>query len=325
MNNKNNQETDKRKQVGKILIISFIIIILLASIVIIIYPLESNSNYTKIVSGSFMIFFASIIFGLLFGFLFGVPKAKGKKILVDRPLSENKEESVNSNYDTNTNLEDISDWLTKIIVGVGLTQLQNIDPALGKLSDYLSFSLGITYFTDKNILISASGYIYTLLLYGSIAGFIFGYVCTRIYLPFLFFKFSEQMAINELKEELLKLNEKLGENDITANMYSALYEENGFNEAIKIGKSYLDDGNNPMNVHFWIYLCCAYSQKYEDNPKDSEVRNEALKYAKKAIETEREFALNILRYLWDPNLHGNGVENDLEIFYQDSDFKTLLG
>jgi hypothetical protein len=47
-----------------------------------------------------------------------------------------------SQDETNTNLEQVSDWLTKIIVGVGLTQIGRVLPALTKLSENLKAPLG---------------------------------------------------------------------------------------------------------------------------------------------------------------------------------------
>jgi hypothetical protein len=55
---------------------------------------------------------ASLITGGFFGFLFGIPRS----LSTPGP----------SFVQPNTNLEQISDWLTKILVGVGLTQIGTI-------------------------------------------------------------------------------------------------------------------------------------------------------------------------------------------------------
>jgi len=55
---------------------------------------------------------ASTVAGSLVGFLFGVPQYR-------RP-DHSSTRNANSTTTPNTNLEQISDWLTKIIVGVGL-------------------------------------------------------------------------------------------------------------------------------------------------------------------------------------------------------------
>jgi hypothetical protein len=47
-------------------------------------------------------------------------------------------------YRPNTNLEQISDWLTKILVGVGLTQLAQVRSGAAVLSEALKPVLGNT-------------------------------------------------------------------------------------------------------------------------------------------------------------------------------------
>ena len=45
-------------------------------------------------------------------------------------------------YQGNTNLEQVSDWLTKIIVGIGLVQIGHIVPALSKFAESMKAPLG---------------------------------------------------------------------------------------------------------------------------------------------------------------------------------------
>jgi hypothetical protein len=45
-------------------------------------------------------------------------------------------------YQANTNLEQVSDWLTKIIVGIGLVQIGHVVPALSKLAESMKEPLG---------------------------------------------------------------------------------------------------------------------------------------------------------------------------------------
>jgi hypothetical protein len=68
---------------------------------------------------------ASGLVGGLLGFLFGIPRTvQGTGASTSGPQ-----------YDANTNLEQVSDWLTKILVGVGLVQIGRALPALGKLAE----------------------------------------------------------------------------------------------------------------------------------------------------------------------------------------------
>ena len=72
---------------------------------------------------------ASLSVGGLAGFLFGVPRSLQTPVLP--PVggdgrSQKQADEIAARYATNTNLEQISDWLTKILVGVGLTQIGTI-------------------------------------------------------------------------------------------------------------------------------------------------------------------------------------------------------
>ncbi len=80
---------------------------------------------------------ASLVTGLLLGFLFGIPKA----LQNDHP-----ESGLQRAYATNTNLEQISDWLTKILVGVGLVEMGKISARFGELTEEVggTFAVGST-------------------------------------------------------------------------------------------------------------------------------------------------------------------------------------
>ncbi|MDB5020626.1 MAG: hypothetical protein JWQ28_1753 [Pedobacter sp.] len=67
---------------------------------------------------------AIFMLGLFVGFLFGIPK--------------NVSKNASGTYTSNTNLEEISDWLTKILVGLGLTQISFIPTKVESIVAYLS-------------------------------------------------------------------------------------------------------------------------------------------------------------------------------------------
>jgi len=73
----------------------------------------------------------------------------------------------------NTNLEEISDWLTKIIVGVSLVELRKALAALEGAAELIAKSIGGT---------GQVSFAYALMLYFSISGFLGAYLLTRLYL-----------------------------------------------------------------------------------------------------------------------------------------------
>jgi hypothetical protein len=67
---------------------------------------------------------AAFLGGALLGFLFGIPRSLAVEATPAGTTAEPVEAGQRAAlYRSNTNLEQISDWLTKILVGVGLVEL----------------------------------------------------------------------------------------------------------------------------------------------------------------------------------------------------------
>jgi hypothetical protein len=98
--------------------------------------------------------------GICIGFLFGIPRA---------PTVE--DEDGKRRYGVNTNLEQISDWLTKIIVGVSLIQLRAVPGYVSRLLQRLGPSFG-----------GDLGFVLSILVGYSVCGFLVGYLLTRLYM-----------------------------------------------------------------------------------------------------------------------------------------------
>jgi hypothetical protein len=77
----------------------------------------------------------AFVAGGLLGFLFGIPRS-----LAGPEGAEDKASA--GAYRPNTNLEQISDWLTKILVGVGLVQFTTLARHAGDLVTFLGPALG---------------------------------------------------------------------------------------------------------------------------------------------------------------------------------------
>lgn len=122
---------------------------------------------------------ASAMAGALLGFLFGIPRAlqAGERVTPETTTSNASASTgpeQKAAYGANTNLEQISDWLTKILVGVGLTQLGNLGGALQSVTAFIAPGLQVTGHPEVMAL--------AILLYFSISGFLFGYLWTRLYM-----------------------------------------------------------------------------------------------------------------------------------------------
>jgi CheY-like chemotaxis protein len=118
--------------------------------------------------------------GALIGFLFGIPRVLQTADPVSAiPETGEKQPTPNINrpiyrMQVNTNLEQISDWLTKIIVGFGLIELRNVPEHLNKVTLFIANGLGSP--PQAQVLAIA------LVLYFFVVGFLGGYLMTRIYL-----------------------------------------------------------------------------------------------------------------------------------------------
>ena len=95
----------------------------------------SWSNGIKLIGAGLFLAGSSTVVGSLIGFLFGVPRSrtvdsrtKGESELrgIDSASGEPVRTTSGRGTEPNTNLEQVSDWLTKIIVGVGLTHFPAI-------------------------------------------------------------------------------------------------------------------------------------------------------------------------------------------------------
>lgn len=131
---------------------------------IVIYALSVPVNFAAVVSVGAMTGAAAFVAGGLLGFLFGVPKAPEGD-------TEGSQVTRHARYRVNTNLEQISDWLTKILVGVGLIQLRQIAAAAIGLISVVAKGMG----GSASARIVAGG----ILVYFLGNGFLSAYYVTR--------------------------------------------------------------------------------------------------------------------------------------------------
>ena len=125
--------------------------------------------------------------GALVGFVFGIPRSlqgsgggstaaasgsvtgagEAGAASASQPNSRN-----DAHYGANTSLEQISDWLTKILVGVGLTQLTQLPGALESYAAYIGAALpGMT---------GSAVFVGAFTLHLTVCGFLAGYLWTRL-------------------------------------------------------------------------------------------------------------------------------------------------
>jgi hypothetical protein len=141
---------------------------------------------------------ACLTVGALVGFLFGIPRVEQ---LAPPPAGDpNKPRPATAleaaaadayRQRVNTNLEQISDWLTKIIVGLGLIELRNVPGYLQSVAAYQADG------ADQSPAFAAS-----LVVYFALLGFFSGYLLTRLFL-------SPAFALADQFEDLRRLLRKV--------------------------------------------------------------------------------------------------------------------
>lgn len=134
---------------------------------------------------------AALLAGVLLGFLFGLP----------RVAVRGNPDAGSSGLETNSNLDEVSDWLTKILVGLGLVQLGRISHAVSGIGRELAPGLGGVP--------GAKGFAIALLIYAAIDGFLIGYIWTRVDLSRVFQRAHENLRNPVVEEGVRAYNQVL--------------------------------------------------------------------------------------------------------------------
>jgi hypothetical protein len=95
--------------------------------------LYTDFNWPRVIIAASAAGAAGAVGGIV-GFLFGIPRARSEASIV--------EVGATRAFLPNTNLEQISDWLTKTIVGVGLVQFREIWTALQGVAGAVGKAIG---------------------------------------------------------------------------------------------------------------------------------------------------------------------------------------
>jgi hypothetical protein len=108
--------------------------------------------------------------GSLLGIVFGIPRS------ASQPPEGGQVGA--PDLQANTNMEQISDWLTKLLVGAGLVELKNLPQAIDLAAQYIAPAIESKSPISPQALNSIAA---AILIYFSVEGFIGGYIFTRVY------------------------------------------------------------------------------------------------------------------------------------------------
>ena len=81
---------------------------------------------------------AALAAGMLIGFLFGVPRTSTE---AGEKAAQTSEQAGAIQHRPSNSLEQVSDWLTKILFGVGLVEVRQLADALARMGRFISLQL----------------------------------------------------------------------------------------------------------------------------------------------------------------------------------------
>jgi len=148
---------------------------------------------------------ACMVCGWNLGLLFGIPRSLSKNTAPapgaqqQSPTPATSPPTSEATSKTNTNLEDISDWLTKTIVGVGLTSLTSAPAYIWGISGKIN-AAGFGWDSHGQLLALS------IMLYFVPGGFWMGYVGTRTILSKLFDQVDRSIQNGDVKTALKEGN-----------------------------------------------------------------------------------------------------------------------
>ncbi|GAA3019851.1 hypothetical protein GCM10020229_33870 [Kitasatospora albolonga] len=130
---------------------------------------STSTDWAGALGGGLVVAAAFAVAGAGVGFLFGIPR-----LLTSGAASRPDDMSATStgSYSPNTNLEQVSDWLTKILLGAGLTQIGSLPGLLRELGHALAPVVGNGP--------GAPAFAAALTVYFTVIGFLSGWLLTRL-------------------------------------------------------------------------------------------------------------------------------------------------
>lgn len=249
---------------------------------------------------------ACLSFGACIGFLFAIPKRQESQ--------HTKANNDNSLLTPNTNLQEVSDWLTKMLVGIGLIQFNDISKYIYTISEKIGLSAQGVEKYDYSM------YAMALIIVFTTCGFMLGYLGTRLKLSPELTK-ADNATLGKIQQLDIRIDEidtrvrkhedigdmiSVAEKYITmADIYKDIIKEYGDKEIIREKRKRLlekariifedimdsDEHNIPASIGLALYYDRLEKPNY----------GEALKVLKNAIDNiqhknERKIALPRLYY-----------------------------
>nr|WP_315200825.1 pYEATS domain-containing protein [uncultured Flavobacterium sp.] len=225
LKSQNQTELEKEKNTIKeaetTILLTLYMGIFLGMVPVIGFPITIPEMGSKILFIGIILGIAAFVSSFFTGTLFGMPKRNNQK---------------ESDYSLNNSLVEISDWLTKIIVGLGLVNLKQIPGYLVSLGEYVRTS---SKYDGQLLNIYSIG----IVIYFGFLGLYIGYNYMRLVLSNKY-KYADD---NLIRKELEIANEKIHEvkEEIQQKEIKIIQTQNLVQEKDQLAKSLLTKINEP--------------------------------------------------------------------------------
>jgi hypothetical protein len=168
---------------------------ILGAIWIFVYAFTTPGSHGSYLGVGMLTAIAALLSGCLIGFLFGIPRVVSS--------GQVRLGSSSSGYAPSSNLSEVSDWLTKLLLGAGLVQLTRLGVPIGNLINHIAGALYTTTAYEGAAKVAAG----TILIGYVAIGLLDGYVVTTMWYQK---KLSQQSLGSDETEEraVLEGNEK---------------------------------------------------------------------------------------------------------------------
>jgi hypothetical protein len=165
---------------------------------------------------------AALASGSFLGVLFGIPRSSSSR---NNSSAKNNSSSSDSDltntrsyYADNTNIEEISDWLTKILVGIGLVQLTKITTYISKFQEQLKNP-------EKYAIFEVS-----IVILFTVWGFFLGYLSARLFLPTAFSRSLKRQLEKKDEDRKSDLKDRDQQQNLIAELLQGINSIESFNK-----------------------------------------------------------------------------------------------
>ncbi len=154
-----------------------------------VYAFNTPGSHLSYVAVGMLTALAALLVGFFAGFLIGVPKV----------VSSGEARLSNGGFSPSTNLAEISDWLTKLLLGAGLVSLSHLGGPIGGLIDNVAGGLhGAT--GDPAIIQAAKVTAGAIMIAFTVLGLLVGYIVTSTWYELRIERVFSQHRTDELSK-----------------------------------------------------------------------------------------------------------------------------